>query len=229
MSLTTATPKEDQFITENYLTIPVKRIAKILNRSGCFVKGRLKALNLIIPNEIILQRKADSQLKKGNQPYTKGMKQHQYMSAEAIEKTKLTRFKKGDSPHNVKDKNGVTSIRLIGNRQYIFIRISPSKWYPYHQYLYENQYGKLPKEMCLWFKDGNSLNCTLENLEVITRQENIDRNIGREHLSDKYVARMLIGNRTDNELLPLVESDTELLEIKRNQIILKRQIKKHDR
>ena len=45
-----------------------------------------------------------------------------------------------------------------------------------HQHLWENANGKIPKSHCLWFKDGDSLNCCLDNLELITREVNMYRN-----------------------------------------------------
>ena len=55
----------DQFIRDNYLTMPAKRIAKEINRSGCYVFNRLKNLGLVVPVEIIEQRKAESRFKQG--------------------------------------------------------------------------------------------------------------------------------------------------------------------
>lgn len=234
MSMTTAKPQEDKFILDNYLSIPVKTMAKMLNRSGCFVNKRISELKLIIPTEIIEQRKLLYQKKSGCIPFNKGLKQHEFMSAEAIEKTKLTRWKKGNIPHNTKDSDGIISIRHLSDnndsRPYKYIRLSLGKWYPLHQYLWEQQHGKLKKSMCLWFKDGNTMNCSLDNLEEISRKENLNRNSGNEILSDKYVARMLAGNAHLNvEILPLIKEDPQLLEIKRNQLILKRKIKQHER
>lgn len=51
----------DQFITDNYLTMPVKRMAKEINKSGCYVFNRLKVLGLVVPVEIVEQRKAGYQ------------------------------------------------------------------------------------------------------------------------------------------------------------------------
>lgn len=42
------------------------------------------------------------QFKKGHTTFNKGKKMHEYMSQEAIERTKATRFKKGNIPPNHK-------------------------------------------------------------------------------------------------------------------------------
>lgn len=119
---------------------------------------------------------------KGSVPSNKGKKQTEYMSAEAIERSKSNRFKKGDLPHNsIGVKDGDIRIRqdnktLNNPKPYKFIRLSLGKWYPLHQKIWEDQNGKVSKGMCLWFKDGDTLNCVIENLELITRAENMRRN-----------------------------------------------------
>lgn len=174
---TSFTPEEDSFITENYLTMPIKSMAKKLGRSYTGIRGRLENLNLVIPKEIIEQRKLDSQIKKGNIPKNKGRKQVDYMSPEMIARTARTRFKKGQIPHNtlqdwqesiVKDKRGIPyiKIKVPGERRLIFK----------HVWLWRESNGKIPKGSIIVFKDKNTMNCVLENLERITKAENMLRN-----------------------------------------------------
>ena len=47
---------------------------------------------------------------------------------------------------------------------------------PLHVKIYQDAYGPIPKNHIIVFKDRNTLNVTLENLECITRQENMQRN-----------------------------------------------------
>lgn len=171
------TPDEDSYIINNISGSSLKQIAKELKRTSAYVGNRARQLGL---GNIIEQKVLASRIKFGQSPPNKGKKQHEFMSREAIERTKATRFKKGQLPHNTKEKDGVITIRHDhldrGGRPYKFIRLSVGNWYPLNQYKWEKKYGKLPLGMCLWFKDGNSLNCTLKNLEVITRAENLKRN-----------------------------------------------------
>lgn len=172
---TSSDEKTDKILTERYLDIPVKRLAIEIGRSHMFVITRLKQLGLVIPPEIIEQRKRASQIQPGTTPPNKGKKQSEYMSKAAIARTKKTRFRKGQIPPNTKDRDGVITIRYDhkhrNGRPYKYIRISLGKWVPYHQYKWEQKYGKQPEGMCVWFKDGNSLNCKLSNLKLITRGE----------------------------------------------------------
>ncbi len=176
---TTSTPAIDRELKKYYLTIPVKTLATKIKKSHTFVVTRLRQLGLIIPEAIIQQRKIDSQLKPGNVSHNKGKK----MPPEVYEKCKSTMFKKGQLPKNTAEKNGTISIRheqsdrSIGpGRAYKYIRISLGVWVPLHIHRWEKKRGPIPKGHCLWFKDGNSLNCTLKNLELITRGENVRRN-----------------------------------------------------
>lgn len=174
------TRKEDNFLRKNYLIIPAKRMSVMLGRSESSARQRMQLLGLIVPAEITEKFKKGSQFKKGHSSFNKGKKQIEYMSREAIEKTKATRFKKGNQPHNTKEKDGAISIRYDhknrNGKPYKYIRISKGIWYPLHQYKWELKNGKQPIGTVLRFKDGNTLNCTLKNLELISRKENMQRN-----------------------------------------------------
>ena len=113
-----------------------------------------------------------TQFKKGAVPHNKGKKQTEYLSPEAIEKSKVTRFKKGNTPHNAKY-DGHERVTKDG---YIFIRIKKRKYILKHHKIWQEHYGEIPKGHIIIFKDGNPLNCTIENLEAITRDENVIRN-----------------------------------------------------
>lgn len=171
------TKKEDQYIIKHLPTSSIKKIAAELHRSGGYVSERAKELGL---SSLIESNAINSRLKPGTVPPNKGKKQVEYMSKEAIERTKATRFKKGQKPANTKPRDGVITIRQDhkdrNGKQYKWIRVALGKWVPYHQHRWEQKNGKLPNGMCLWFKDGNTMNCSLRNLELITRAENLRRN-----------------------------------------------------
>lgn len=172
-----ATTEEDAYILKNYLNLPVKTIAADINRSGGFVTRRIAAQGLVIPLEIIKKRQQDSRIKSGSFPPNKGKRWEEYMSPEAMKRCSATHFKKGNRPPQTKERNGVITIRKDrSGTSYKYIRISLGKWKLYHQHLWEKKHGKIPAGMCLWFKDRNSLNCTLKNMELINRSENLRRN-----------------------------------------------------
>jgi len=169
--------KEDDFIRSKYLTVPSKRIAKQLGRSEGTARQRMKILGLVVPLEIVQKFREDSYIKKGSVSYNKGKKQIEYMSMEAIENTKATRFQKGQLPSNTKEKDLIVSIRP--NRHginYKFIRISIGKWIPLARYNWKQIHGPIAFNMKISHKDGDPMNCQIENLELITPGELMKRN-----------------------------------------------------
>ncbi|WP_372744313.1 HNH endonuclease signature motif containing protein [Lutibacter sp.] len=170
--------EEDDFIIENYLKMPIKRMAKIMNRSFPGITGRLKHYNLEIPKEIIENRKLNSRRKKGDAPFNKGMKQIDYMSQEAIERTKTTRFKKGNIPHNsIGVEIGCIRVRTDYKQRkgckYQWIKVSDNEWKLLHHFVWESVYGPKPENGILRFKDGNTMNCSIDNIELIDFKTNM--------------------------------------------------------
>lgn len=175
---TNFTKKEDDFIRENYLDIPVKTMANIIGRSGRGVIGALERMNLIIPQELADERKKIGMYRKGQIPANKGKKQTEFMSPEAIEKTKATRFKKGNLPHN---SFGISNgdIRIRADKRGVkhkYIRIQLGVWVLLQVYNWEQKFGPVPKGYILRFIDSDTMNCSPENLELITRNENMVKN-----------------------------------------------------
>ncbi|MEO8532835.1 MAG: HNH endonuclease [Flavobacterium sp.] len=176
---TTFTEKDDQFIRENYLTMPVKTIGQNLGRSYCGVTGRLKKMNLIIPDEIIQQRKRDSVYKPGQIPFNKGKKITDFMSPEAIENSKMHRFKKGNNPKNaLPDGTEVCRLDKRSGRTYTLIKVPGiNKLVHKNIYLWETHHKKkLPSKHNIVFVDGNTQNFEVTNLECISHEELLNRN-----------------------------------------------------
>lgn len=169
---TSFTKTEDDFIRENYLTMPVKTMGEKLGRSGVGVTGRLKAMQLVIPRDIVEQRKIDSRIKKGSTPPNKGKKQTDYMSAEAIEKTKATRFQKGQKPHNTR----FDGHERLSKDGYVYIRVEQGKYVLKHRLIWEKENGKIPEGMVLSFKNGDKTDVRIDNLEYISMSDNMLRN-----------------------------------------------------
>lgn len=170
---TSFTKKEDAEILANYLRVPIKQLAERMGRSFTGIMGRLGAMGLEIPLKLREERKAQGMIKTGNVPHNKGLT----MPLETYNKVKRTFFLKGHQPHNTKEKNGVVSNRVDKNgRKYNFIRVSIGKWIPLARYVWEEKHGALPKGSIVVFKDGNANNCLVENLEAITRKQNVLRN-----------------------------------------------------
>ena len=174
---TTSTPEIDMFLKKNYLKIPIKTIAPEIGKSDTFVRTRLRQLGLVIPSELAARRRADNYYKPGVTPFNKGKK----VSKETYKKMKRTMFKKGHIPATTKPRDGVITIRhdhynRFNGRRYKWIRLSPGKWDLYHRYKWKKHRGPIPKSHIVWFKDGDTMNTKLSNLELIHRGEGARRN-----------------------------------------------------
>ena len=86
-----------------------------------------------------------------------------------------TQFKKGSTPANVLP---VGHVR-INTEGYKDIKIAPGtgNWVQLHHHNWKMAHGEYPpKGMALIFKDGNKLNCEIENLELVSRKDLMLRN-----------------------------------------------------
>ncbi len=108
---------------------------------------------------------------KGHEPANKGT--HPKSVGRMIE----TQFKKGNLPHNTKPM-GYERITRDG---YIEVKVSerPNRktgernFIPKHRLIWEQINGPIPKGYIVIFLDGNSLNCVIENLALISRAEHL--------------------------------------------------------
>lgn len=169
----TATQKEMDYIRRHYLTVPIKRMAAQLGRSHSFVAKRLKALGLQVPADLAEQRRKENLFKKGHVPHNKGKP----LTEEVRRKVSRTWFKKGNVPPKTKTDLYVSArYHRRDKRWYLYIREGLGKWELLHRHMYKKFVGEIPQNYVVAFKDGDSLNCITSNLELITRQENMQRN-----------------------------------------------------
>lgn len=117
------------------------------------------------------------QFRKGQPAYNKGMKQTDFMSAEAIERTKATRFQKGQEPHNAKgfgigrervDKDGYIQVKVKLHSN------TDGRWNNYrykHVLIWEKEHGcHIPPKTAIIFADGNKRNFDPDNLVAVSRR-----------------------------------------------------------
>lgn len=113
------------------------------------------------------------QFKKGHVPHNKGKKQIEYMSQEAIERTKKTRFKIGNKPKNYRP---VGSERITKDG-YIEVKVAdPNKWETKNKIIYKQYFGDIPKGHKVIYADGNKLNNDINNLILVSDNEELIMN-----------------------------------------------------
>jgi hypothetical protein len=113
----------------------------------------------------LTEKGKETRFNKGNVPWNKGLK--------GCIPPNVTSFKKGQRPHNALEVGDI----LITEDGYQRIKIAePNQWKYIHRMVWEETHGPIPKDSIVIFKDGNKLNCNLENLELLTKRENMIRN-----------------------------------------------------
>ena len=131
-----------------------------------------------------IKRDKNGSFSKGSVSWNKGSK--------GLHHSPNTEFKKGHLPANTKY-NGCLSLRKKETgEQYYYTRISQGNWELYNRYLWKQEYGSIPKGMLIIFKDKNTLNCVIENLEMISRVENLMRNRNRKKMAETLKATWYI-------------------------------------
>jgi len=215
-----------EFIRANYTKYTNHDLAKLAGCSESFIGTIRKAGGFTKENT--------GRIKKGNRPWnfrTKGL-------IKSTPGMKMTQFKKGQHPVNTLH-DGVITIRLDhpkdrNGRPYQWVRIGLGKWVMFHRWFWEQANGPVPKGHVIIFRDSDTMNCSIENLKCITMRENLARNYSKEkvgkaskELSDNYIAGRLAGGDKDLRRA-LIHAAPELIELKREQLKLKRQIN-HER
>lgn len=177
------TKREDRILAELYPDNPTLVVAKKLKRTYSAVSQR--AINLGLKKSEAFMNSQNSgriqklskkgeqyRFKKGHATYNKGKRWEEYMSQQAIERSRSTTFKKGNEPMNTKH-DGYIRISRDGYEE---IRVTKGKFVHRHRLIWEQNNGPIPKGMIVVFKDKNPRNLTIDNLELITRAENMKRN-----------------------------------------------------
>jgi hypothetical protein len=166
--------QETELLIEYYPHRSTKEVAFITGKSIAQCYSKAFALQLHKTPEY-LATEASGRLQKGNQatqfhkghnPWNKGMKGLDIGGKES-------QFPKGHVPANHRE---VGSER-IDEDGYTYIKIAEhARWVLKHRHIYEQHHGKLEPHMIVTFIDRDCTNFAIENLEAITKVENMQRN-----------------------------------------------------
>ena len=195
------TLEQTELLIEYYPHRSTKEVAFITGKSISQCYAKAFALQLHKTPEYLAtadsgrlkHSRVESQFSQGHTPWNKGMKGLDIGGKE-------TQFKKGHVPHNHKS---VASER-IDEDGYTYIKIDePRKWVLKHRHIYEQHHGKLEPHMIVTFRDKNISNFEIENLEAITKVENMQRNT-----ITKYPQPIQQAVKTLNKLWHAIKSKT---------------------
>lgn len=169
------TLQEHEYIKANIATMSIKELAKELKRCSATL---LKEAHKIGLTDIIWNKKKASQLQPGNVPINKGMKIHEYMNAEQIARFQANQYKKGSIPHNaLPDGSEVQRVDKSG-KIYTLVKVPGiRKLVLKHRFVWEKFHGKkIPYRHKITFKDGDTFNFAIENLECISYEAQMIQN-----------------------------------------------------
>lgn len=118
-----------------------------------------------------------TQFKPGHVPKNKGKKIHEWLTPEQIEKTKVGHFKKGRIPHHTLY-DGAISRRYHSKdkKTYLHIRLELGKWELLQRKVWMDAHGPIPEDHIVYFKDGDTTNCNIENLYLMSKKDNMLKN-----------------------------------------------------
>lgn len=150
-----------------------REIAETLGVSESSVMLRAFNLRLFKSADFHRRKREATQFKKGLIPANKGKKWNEFMSHEGQQNSRKTTFKKGNIPPNHKP----VGYERFTKDGYIEVKVKETNIFRLkHRYIWEQHNGPIPKGCNIQFKDGNRLNCSIENLYMISRTDQVANN-----------------------------------------------------
>jgi len=164
-------PEHLDFLREGFRQMPLADLVEVFNRHFGLDRS-FNSIRAAVKNHRITSGRT-GQFKAGESPWNKG--KTGYMGANE------TSFRRGNMPH--------TKRRLWSERVNVdgYIEISVPERNPHtgaatrfrlkHVWLWEGEHGKVPPGHAVIFKDGDRMNCRLENLMLVSRSELLSMNL----------------------------------------------------
>lgn len=214
------TESEKIFIRKSYRKMVYSEIGKQIGKSDSCIANFLRNEGLKLPKSEFVRRHKASLFKKGSISWNKGLSLPNVPNS--------GQFTKGSKPANTKPV-GTVSVRYHKRDKcdYLWIKISDNNWKLLNRYNWEKAYGPIPRKHVIRFKDGDTINCNIENLELVSMKDNLIRNYPEVRpdriLYDRYIAARLKvkGKKNQDEF---IKEHPEMIELKRQQLILQRGI-----
>ncbi len=202
------TPKEAAYVRKHYANAPTAVVADTIGHPASSVYRLATRLGLK-KSAAFNASPQSGRLQKGNsvgksswfQPGQKAHNKGKRMPASVRAKVARTWFTKGHLPHTTTYDGHISVRRDKHGRSYQFIRIALGQHVHLHRKLWTDAHGAVPKGYCVAFKDGDSMNCTLENLECITMAERMRRTSIHNYPPEVRTTMRLLGklNKTIRE------------------------------
>jgi len=159
------TREQEQYLQDIYKDISAAELTDLFNNRFSTNKT-LQQIKSFVHNHGIKSGRT-GQYTKGDMPWNTGTK--------GMTKANSGSFQKGDVPANIKPlgderitKDGFIEIKVAERNPHTG---SPTRYRHKQRYVYEQNFGPVPKDMVVALKDADKLNCEPENLMLISRAE----------------------------------------------------------
>lgn len=180
------TQRQLDYLQRHYADTPMAELKRRTGHAEKSIWQRAAAMGLHKSKEFLQEQgrrtakhpnSIAKRFKKGQVPMNKGKRDYEFRSPDAIARCAKTQFKKGNRPHNTKP----VGYERINDDGYILVKVSmDSKMVLKHRWVWEQANGPIPKGYNIMFRDGNRLNCSLDNLELVSRGEAARRQVKSE-------------------------------------------------
>lgn len=166
------TQAEDDYLRKIYPEMSNEEVAMWLHRSKRAVMAHAYILGVHKSPEFAEKQFRKGQFRKGQTPHNKGKNRKYWASPEAEELMAKGQFKPGqvrdDNPNGRKNKPiGHEKVYADG---YVWI-ITEHGRKQKHRWVWEQVHGHIPPGYLVKFRDGNPLNCAIDNLYLVSRAD----------------------------------------------------------
>jgi hypothetical protein len=171
----------DQYIIENYPDMTARELSDATGKPVWYVYGLAQKLGLKKSEAFLNSNKSgrmnkgsdrgkNTQFKEGLKPWNKGTK--------GLCSPNKHSFATGHVPHNALP-DWAESVRIDSKsgRKYLLLKLPGVRKLVFkHVWLWLQHHNEVPDGHVVVFKDGNTMNCVIDNLECITRKTLMVRN-----------------------------------------------------
>ena len=109
---------------------------------------------------------------RGHVPDNKGKRWDEFFSKEAQRRSRATCYSKGHRPHNELPVGAV----IVNGEGYLLKKVQETgiqrvRWQFLHRLVWEEEHGPVPKGYAVVFADRDKMNCSLDNLVLISNRQ----------------------------------------------------------
>lgn len=164
------TQAEDDYLRKIYPEMSNEEVAMWLHRSKRAVMAHAYILGVHKSPEFAEKQFRKGQFRKGQTPHNKGKSRKYWATPEAEELMTKGQFKPGECRDDNPRKKPIGHEKVYADG-YVWI-ITEHGRKQKHRVVWEQANGPIPPDHCVKFKDGNRMNCSLDNLYLVSRADN---------------------------------------------------------